>query len=301
MTVGAGVACAIQSASANLYQHAVLCYAPSGAVYVTQKLPPANMGLVFGNTPTTRIRAVAIQGPGNLLPGPFTLWVLREDGALFASRGDSRFRNFNDDMRNFVQVFGASSIKTLHVVQPTWAQSSFVIGSNAAGETYAFTNRWELITPAGQYYKPVGGPLGALGIKGNLPSGRALELFYWNITPSDVPQIPGGIKLLGNEINPCTGVCPRDWYLKGQTTPLALGLEDVWMLTDSTNMNTRIYRATRGAATWTGWGAYTTGTFPDFDVPPLLPWSILDARIFRNRRGELLLIGDNYHLVSFIP
>jgi hypothetical protein len=302
VAVGAGIACAILSPSVNIYQNGLLCYVPSGAVYVASKLPPANMSAVFGNTATTRIRALAIQGPGNLMPGPFTLWVLREDGTLFLSRGDSRFRDSRDEMRDFVQVSGMSNIKTLHVIQPTWSQSSFVIGSNAAGEVFTYSNGWVSIIPAGQYYKPIGGPLGGLGIKGSVPSGRALELFYWNITPNDVPQIPTSVKLLGNEVGGvCSGVCPREWYLRGQTTPLALGLEDVWMLTDATDMNKRIYRATRGASTWTGWGPYATGTFPDFDVPPLLPWSIVDARIFRNRRGELLLIGDNYHLVSYIP
>jgi hypothetical protein len=289
LAVGPGVACAIVAATQQIFGHEVLCYVPNGPTWASRKLPPTNMSQVFGNTPATRIRAIAIQGSQDLLPGPFTLWLLRGDGTLFVSRGDSRFRDSRDEMKNFVQISGQSSIKTLSVVRPTWSLSSFPMGAKSTGELYAYENGWSPIAPAGQYALAFGGPLGALGIKGSQRSGKDLELFYWNIVPNLIPPIPGNLTL-----------APFD-YLMGQVQPIALGLEDAWLLTNSADIATRIYRSTRGAVTWNAWAPYLTGTFPDFDVPPLLPWSIVDARAFRGRRGELMVIGDSNHLLSYVP
>jgi hypothetical protein len=141
-----------------------------------------------------------------------------------------------------------------------------------------------------------GGTTGAMVLRGSSASSRTIDL-WWRVfgTKFTLPAIPSGVTL----------AVAGAGFFQGHiiTQPMAVGRQDAWIVTTGTNVDTFIQRSQLVNGTWTGWTTYPTAAFTDFDVPPTLPWSIVDAEEFRspNRRGELMGIGDSYHLVSYIP
>lgn len=110
-----------------------------------------------------------------------------------------------------------------------------------------------------------------------------------------VPPLPAGVELAGHSLY------GGDFYDVGFTQPVSHSDSDVWAVTTagSVSNNQNIMRSSLSGGTWSAWQTYPTGQFNNPNDP--LPWSIVDASSYRGIRGDVFVIGSNYHLLEYLP
>ncbi len=297
VVVGPGIACSTDILQATNFNTHLRCYVKDGAVKITGAGEIENQGTYFLNTDAYRMRSVAIQGTGNGAPGPTQIWVLRNDSELFVSGGDPRvYRSFTP----FVWIGSPWDIqgnplkfRQITVVQPPFG-GAFVVAVSTLNRLYAFiqgpsrqTSYWRLESN-NDYYAAYGGPYGLIALNGTRadPSTYSLSILYRETT-NTVTTFTQPLPSWSYDRK------PFEFYNAGATEPFALGVEDAWRIYKKNS----IYRAQRNAqGNWATWGFATAlaGNISNGDA-----YSIVDARAFRGRRGETMVVGGTYHLYSF--
>jgi hypothetical protein len=308
VAVGPGLACAVAFPSSTSYGGVVECFTPvpGDAVLIQSTRQIFNQGMSFSSTvDAQRIHSIAIEGTANGIPGPVSLWALRKDGYLFVSQGDSAL--VNGSMTRFMSDFVAVaypedvngnpiSLKMITVAQPPYGGAS-VVGVTTQSLLYTFvptSNRWRLITNT-NYFIGYGGPYGLLAINGatgpaqqNMP----VSILYRLPLPAGATPLPPlpvaskGMQIKG------TGT-PRDFDYFGRNQPISLGTQDAWFLSGGVGL----YRSKLGTNGWSAWAQ--AAPYSAMSVNDSFPWSIADARSFRGRRGEIMLIGGPFRLRTY--
>jgi hypothetical protein len=304
VAVGPRLYCAAYVATLSTPYNGFECRSPLGVFDKGAVHFPPNTFSVFGNATNMRVKSIGIAqyGPST---GPTAVWVMRSDGTLWQSTCDVRFRDGRDEMTNLVQVASprdtngnALTFKQMTAVRGYFNGSTVAeakVVAMTAGSRYVLTgNGWLRDPDDGQMHSGMliygSDFLGAL----EQTSSVNINVLWRPQRLPPLPSIPSNVTL-ARAPNFTDG-------LGAYTQPFSLGVQDAWIVTTGTDPNRFIMRTQLVNSAWTAWTYYPTSTFTDFDNPPILPWSIVDAQMFpvTPHRGDLLGIGDNWHLVRYV-
>jgi hypothetical protein len=301
VAVGPGLACAVSIAQTTDYGRHVNCFIPipGNAIQMENAGFIFNESTYFKNTSAERMLSIAIMGTANGAPGPITLYVLRAEGTLFASSGDSTLVNgrMRTRMSDFV-VAGFSvtrqntpiTLRMITSVQPPFG-GAFVLAVSSDRKLYRLdptVGVWDKVGDT-NYFVGFGGPYGLLASSGTVYATPGVDLpsniLFRLAEPNKLPAFPNaslGIRIMS----------PPDFNFFGRNQPFSLGTNDAWYLTASSGL----YRSKLSSTGWSGWSRATTYAGMG---PGTSPWTIADARHFRGRRGEVMYVGDSYRLRTY--
>jgi cysteine-rich repeat protein len=256
------------------------------------------------------IRQLAVHHPEGHEPGPTTLWALRDDGNLYKSTGDTRARDMNDWFQPWEFVASPNddmgqpfSLRMIaHASLDPW---EVIFGVDYDGNGYAYyplEGNWQPSFLPGLVSTVYSDTReNVVWLLGDSDQGRQLRISWFDdqFVPPELgapqpPPIPDAVEL---------AEAAYGFDVSGVTQPMSVGREDAWLMTTDPDTTQFILRSTLSASGWSDWAPYDTGTYryEAAGLGDFPPWSIVDARRLRGLRGELLLIGDNYHLLRYIP